>query len=276
MKKKILFISLLICALLSVMVLAACGPDTDEEKDPDPTGKSFIIEAESMNLSEYYGVGYSGGGAQDKAIQRGTKLTAAASNSLNKKDSAGNDFNEGYLVGFFNGEGTKFVFTFESDIAEENCTLKLRLGSEHGDIMFDPSLLTIKVNGTELSYDAFTVTGVSGEYGAFNDYELSGKINLVDNKLLGNNDIIIDGEVVLARPVKQQNTVELILKSNTYWTTNPNNPTGGPGIDCIKVVTEEAELSWADYWNGGFAVDVEIFEGEVEILHQVGYKNNFN
>lgn len=276
MNKIIRFISVAACALLLIAVFSGCGSTDDKPPTPSVSGKTFVIEAESMNLSEYYGVGYSGGGAQEKAIQSGANMPKVAADSLNKKDVDGRDFNSGYFVGFFNGEGTKFIFTFESDAAEEDCTLKLRLGSEHGEMMFNPDLLTIKVNGSELTYDKFTVKGgADADYGEFGDYEISAKIDLVDNELLGNDDIEIDGEVVLERPIRRKNTVELILKANNYWTTG-TNPTGGPGIDCIKIVTDEdANLTWDDYWNGGFAVDVEEFEGEVNVLYQSGYKDLF-
>ena len=246
----------------------------------------WVIEAEAMNLYDFHGVGMSGGGNQDGAIQGAgdAGLSQAALASLNKTDSDGESYNDGYFVGFFNGDGTRFTFTFESTEAVSDATLILRLGSEHGDMMFDPDILTIKVNGVELDYEPFTVTGNAedaGKYGAFADYEISVKVDLLANTATGNNSDIkdSDGNIVIARPERVQNTVELILHANNYWAEN-NNPTGGPGIDCIKIDAEgttimyptigtDDELIEKDYWLGDWPEDIEPTDGS--IIYRRGY-----
>lgn len=237
-----------------------------------PAGGAYVIEAEAMNIDGYQGVGYSGGGSGIGAIQgvKDAGIPQAAKDSLNKTDKDGKAYNDGFFIGFFNGAGTHFEFTFESDADVTDCTLTLRLGSEHGDMTFNPSLLTIKVNGEELDYEPFTVTGSDGEYGEFKDYTLSSKISLKKNEVIGNDDLKdSQGNVVIERPVKVQNTIELILKTNNYW-TDSTNTTGGPGIDCIKIDTDST-LTWTDYWLGGWPEDFEEFDGEVNILYREGY-----
>lgn len=244
----------------------------------------WILEAEAMNLDDYHGVGYSGGGDGAAAIQgaNDAAIPQAAKDSLNKTDSEGNPYNDGFFVGFFNSEGTTFTFTFESDADAEDCTLTLRLGSEHGDMMFDPDLLTIKVNGEELDYEPFTVKGGVDVYGAFDDYTISTKIDLKANTVTGSDDMLDPdtGEVVFKRPVRVQNTIELILKKNNYWTTG-NDPTGGPGIDCIKIESDSKisyttlgegdDLYIKDYWLGGWPEDFEKVGGEIAMLDRIGY-----
>ncbi len=244
----------------------------------------WILEAEAMNLDDFYGVGMSGGGQQDGAIQGATdnNIPQAAKDTLNKTDSKGQPYNAGYFVGFFNGDGTSFTFTFESSQAVEDATLILRLGSEHGDMTFDPEILTIKVNGVELDYEPFTVTGEVNSYGEFADYEISTKIDLLANEVTGD-DSLKDpdtGEVIIDRPVRTQNTIELILHKNNYWAGN-NDPTGGPGIDCIKIEAD-SEIGYTtigsgenaqpkDYWLGGWPEDYEKDGDEIFILERVGY-----
>lgn len=245
-----------------------------EDEQQIPTGKNvYVIEAESMNLDDFAGVGYSGGGAGDGAIQgvHDANMKDVTKNSLNKKGSDGKAYNDGFFLGFFNGAGTHFEFTFESDEDATDCTLTLRLGSEHGDMMFNPSLLTIKVNGEELDYAPFTVVGGEAKdvYGEFKDYTLSTKISLRKNTQTGNNDLKdSQGNVVIARPVRTQNVIEIILRANNYW--GSTNPTGGPGIDCIKIETS-SKLSWVDYWLGGWPEDFEEFNGTVDIINREGY-----
>lgn len=244
----------------------------------------WVIEAEAMNLDDFHGVGMSGGGNQDGAIQGAgdAGLSQAALASLNKTDSDGESYNDGYFVGFFNGDGTRFTFTFESTEAVSDATLILRLGSEHGDMMFDPDILTIKVNGVELDYEPFTVTGEENSYGAFADYEISTKISLLANEVTGHSDLKDSaGNVVIERTDRVQNTVEIILHTNEYW-VGGNNTTGGPGIDCIKIDAEGTTITYPtmgaedepvekDYWLGGWPEDFEELNGEVSIIYRRGY-----
>ncbi len=239
--------------------------------------KVWILEAEAMNLDNYAGVGYSGGGQGAGAIQgvNDAGLSQEAKDSLNKLGSDGKAYNSGYFLGFFNGDGTSFKFTFESSDDEEDVTLTLRLGSEHGDMMFDPTILTIRVNGVDLDYEPFTVTGGQGSFGVFKDYTLSTKISLKKNTLTGNDDLCSStGEVVIPRPIRVQNTVELVLHTNNYWTDGTNS-TGGPGIDCIKLECKST-ISFVDYWLGGWPEDFEEDPdgGEPFIIEREGYVNN--
>ena len=243
----------------------------------------WILEAEAMNLDDFAGVGMSGGGAGAGAIQGApdANLSQAAKDTLNKTDSEGKPYNSGFFVGFFNGDGTHFTFTFESSEAVTGAKLTLRLGSEHGDMLFNPEILEIKVNGTSLDYEPFTVTGEQGAYGEFADYEISAPIDLVANTVTGHNDLEDSaGNVVVEQTLRTQNTIEIILHTNEYW-VGGSTTTGGPGIDCIKIEADstityattgaEDEPIEKDYWLGGWPEDFEEFNGEVTVLERIGY-----
>ena len=273
MKNKKMFTMLAL--ILPLVALASCDPNGGGGGNTDDA-KTYIFEAESQNLDDYYGTGDSGGGAQDGAIQNGIDFSAAARDSLNKKDSDGNDYNGGFIVGYFNGEGTTLKFVFEAEADVTGCSLSFRLGSEHGNMMFNPDILAIKVNGVELDYDTFTVTG--GEPRAydtaFKDYAISTKIDLVANTILGDNDIKDEaGNVVYARKLRQQNIITLTINNNEYWSGGTHTKIGGPGIDCMKI-TSTVKLSAEDYWVGGFPIDCETVDGKAELIYARGYKED--
>ncbi len=242
----------LICLIIGIMLVAglavACNNGDETNKS-----KSYIIEAESMDLSDYHGVAQSANpDGADTILGANSGAPSAAINSLNKKKADGTNYNDGYFVGFFNTAGKSFTFTLESDTAAK-AKFSLRLGSEYGNMQFNASNLTIKVNGTAIAFNSFTVAGPSGgNWGQFVDYAIDTEIDLLKNDLTGeNSDIVIDGAVKVARPIRVQNTIEIILGANSYW---PGFTAGGFGIDCLKLTTE-AGVTWADYWVGGWADD---------------------
>lgn len=256
-------LALFTTAVMIMMIAVACGNDTNSD------GNLYILEAESMDLSNYYGLADSASPSGASAIL-GVNSDAPQTclDSLNKKKADGSNYNDGYFVGFFNGASNKFVFTFESD-ADATASFSLRLGSENGNCKFNSDNLTVKVNDAEIAFNEFTVSGPSGrKWGAFKDYEISSEINLRKNDLTGENDnVIVDGEVKISRPERVKNIIEITLGYNDYWA---QYTAGGFGIDCLKLNTS-ANITWDDYWVGGWAIDWDIDENAA--ITQVGNKD---
>ena len=223
MKMKRLFAALAACALtLPVAAFAACG-DGNTQGDVGGDGV-YVFEAEGVDLTEQSGRGWSneetGCGmiqGENKAVIRGNKTVL---NSISNK----------YFVGFFSTAGTTLEFNINAESAVTGATLVLRLASEWGTLTMDDSVMTIEVNGTTISYDAFTITGkkIDGatqiEYGVpFKDFEVSSKIDLNQG----------------------ENTIKLIASGKPY----PQTPSlcMGPGVDCIKIKSD-AKLTWDSLW----------------------------
>jgi len=249
MNKKILrLICLIIVTMLALSVLTACPPEGGK-------GTLYIIEAESMDLTEFQGLAQSGSPKGADCILGVNKNNdnKACVESLNKKTADNKAYNDGYFLGFFNGVNNNFTFTFESD-ANAKATFSLRLGSEFGSNEFNKNNLTIKVNGTAIDYKAFKVSGPAKDWGAFKDYAINVEIDLRKNDPTGKNFEIKDGEgtVKISKPILVQNTIEIILGDNKYW--GGTSYAGGFGIDCLKLTTT-AKVTWDDYWVGGWAYD---------------------
>lgn len=224
MKKGKLFLGMtlaLTCAL-SVCAVAACATDTDPV---DPPGvKTTVFEAEGCDLSLLTGHGWSNNESGCGMIQ-GQNVAA-----IREKNDVLNSISNGYFVGFFGVNGTELVFEITADAAVTDATLVLRLASEWGTLTVDTSVLKIEVNGTELDYTPFTVTGkkIAGaeavEYGVpFNDFTISPKIALQAGA----------------------NTIKLIAQGKHYGDSQSMDI--GPGVDCIKIKSS-ATLTWESLW----------------------------
>ena len=100
------------------------------------------FEAEYIDVSSLTGSGYSSSPQGKNMIQP-------------QRDFGNTPVSNGYALGYLH-KNVKFSFEFTSDKAT-TAVLSLRLGTELGDIIFDPSLMAITVNGTEIEYDRFTI-----------------------------------------------------------------------------------------------------------------------
>ncbi len=137
-----------------------------------------------------------------------------------------------YFLANVHSAGVEFDFVINSDIAATGATVTLRLASELGKSVFlESDVFGVSVNGTELDYTGFTLTGATtwGYSGvSFTDFEIDVPFDLV----------------------KGENTITLSIKANefTSGTSIMDKTGGGPGIDCIYVTSyADLELDY-DYW----------------------------
>lgn len=223
MKIKKIIAALCACAcIVPAAAFAACGDETGNEVGGDGV---YVFEAEGVDLSEQSGRGWSNE-AQGCGMIQGENTF-----SIRDNKTVLNSLSNKYFVGFFSTEGTVLEFNINADAADAQATLVLRLASEWGTLVVDDSVMTIEVNGTKISYDAFNVTGkkIDGateiEYGVpFKDFTVSSKINLKQG----------------------ENTIKLIASGKPY----PQTPSlcMGPGVDCIKIKST-AKLTWESLWD---------------------------
>ena len=226
MKLKKTVAALLACAcILPMGALTACGEtDGDETEEQNPPGvTTYTFEAEGVDLSEQSGRGWSNEASGCKMIQGQNTAKIRENATVSKSIS------NGYFVGFFGIEGTVFEFDIESYADETGATLVLRLASEWGTLTVDQSVMKVEVNGANIEYTPFDVTGkkIDGasavEYGVpFKDFTLSTKIDLK----------------------KGANTIKLIAQGKTFGDTVIPI---GPGVDCIKIKSKAA-LTWESLW----------------------------
>lgn len=204
-------------------VFAACNNGPADE--PDPVGtKTAIFEAEGVDLSEQSGHGWSNNANGCGMIQG--QNTA----KIRENQSVLNSISNGYFVGFFGVEGTELTFEITSDVAVTDATLVLRLASEWGTMTVDQTVMKVEVNGANLAYTPFTVTGkkidsaATVEYGVpFTDFTVSPKISLNQ----GTNIIKL---IAQGKPFGDMDSMDI-----------------GPGVDCIKIKSQ-ANLTWESLW----------------------------
>lgn len=226
--KKIKFIAAA-AALLALTVtgfaFAGCG-GTDVEKDePLPEGKtSYVYEAEDVDLYGLSGPVFSGE-ASDYKMVMGANTKYIRENYPEVLESISNQ----YFVSYFNGPGTILTFTFDSDKASSGNTLKLRMASEWGTLNIKPTNIIVRINGEELNYEPFTISGVKlsddgslGQYRTpFKDYTLTEDFDIVEG----------------------ENIIEVEVGDRDYGLEGFVKY--GPGIDCIKMVTDSnVTLTW--------------------------------
>lgn len=222
--KKIKYLLLALCLVALVACGVACTGTSGD--DPAPEEGEVVFEAEGIDLTGLSGHGYSNEASECGMIMGENTL------SIRNNETVLNSISNGYFVGYFNTADTTLTFNFESDVAASDVTMKLRLGSEYGTLRLEPSVMTIKVNGTELKYDPISVTGQKVEgtnivYGApFRDYEISTSFDLVAGA----------------------NKIEITILQNTLGIENSNVASVGPGVDCIKIKSS-SKLTWNSLWD---------------------------
>ncbi len=186
------------------------------------TIKTQVLEAESIDV-----VGLSAPGQSNMFTDVGIIFKAS---DYGIADSTSN----GYFIGGTQQDGMELEFNFYSDIAAEDASLTLRLTSEFGKtVTVTKDDYGIEVNGTELDYGAFSLSGgTKAEYNGVpcKDYAIDVTFDLVEGL----------------------NTITFIVYENDFIAdfsgTFTNSGGGSPGMDCIKITTH-ATLSWVeDMW----------------------------
>ncbi len=166
--------------------------------------KTFVFEAEYVNLDDFMGAGISNSAVGVNNIY---------GDGLDKDKEAG--WSNGYFLGNTYAINT-ITFEIESD-GESSAQLVLRLASELGNLSLNESVFGIEVNGKEISYNLTVANSSAGNYD-FADYPISAPITLLNGK----------------------NTIKLIIKDNTL---KDGNSVGAPLIDCIKIASSST-LTW--------------------------------
>lgn len=196
----VILAAVILCGAVAVMT--ACGEGSDG------TEKSYVMEAEYINLDGVSGAGIS-------SDQSGVDMICG-DGTREQKDLG---WSNGYFVGYTYATGLELDFVFKSD-AETTATIILRLGSELGDLSLDPTTFSVIINGAEITYSNMYVEGSSMESMKFSD------------KTVATNAKLKEGE----------NTLTLKVLSNTFMN---GTKTGGPCVDCVKIETS-AKLTWTD------------------------------
>lgn len=139
------------------------------------TGNPTIVrmEAENTDLRGRSGPGYSGSQSDENRIQ-------------NELGASG-----GKVVGWTLGPGVYIDYEFTLDRTLTNTTLTIGLGSEIGNVTFNPSNLRVYVNGVVVNWGSLTIGGPTNRFGSvsINNLTLLAGKNTVVFEVL-NNDLL--------------------------------------------------------------------------------------
>lgn len=149
-------------------------------------------------------------------------IGGAQSGSASGYDLIQESSNESVSNGYFihNIHMTDCTLTFEFNAERAGTTsLYIRMISQWGNTSFNPQNFGIVLNDAEVTYSNILVKGSTDDEPDFKDYL-----------------------VTQSAAVKQgKNVLKLIVRENTL--NNYTHSTGGPAIDCVKLVSD-AGLSW--------------------------------
>ena len=215
--KRIACLTLAVIMIASVFSMTSC--DVIEQVlgggNTPPAGNNgsvnspdtFVMEAEYVDFT-----GLVGGGHSNELFE---EMMIYGNGSDEEKELG---WSNGYFVSATHQAGICLTFNFVSDKEVNNATIVLRLGSEMGDLTFNPDNFEIKLNGDELDYNPMFVTNSA---------------RLEDMKFV--DKTIVNGATIL----EGENVITLTVLPNTL----AGGTTAGPIIDCIKI-TSGAQLDW--------------------------------
>ena len=168
-----------------------------------------ILEVEYINLDGMKGGGYSSAAEEEDMILQDTSSFGASN---------------GYYIPFTHGEMT-FSFNFKLSAAAASSKITLRVATEIGTITVRPQDYGVSINGVEMNYNPFTLTGSGQSQSNFVDIVLSGTANLIAG----------------------DNNISLTIKPNSLKPVS-GGMTCGPIIDCIKLTSlGGATVNWQPY-----------------------------
>ena len=204
MKKKILFaVGMIACVSVLATAFAACSGGGGGNNVEVPEGMK-----EYTLEAEYTPVADLVGGAQ----------SGSASGYDLIQESDNETVSNGYFIHNIHMTDCTLTFEFTAERAG-TAALYLRLISQWGNTTFTPDNFGVILNGTEITYSGMLVKGSSDDAPEFKDY------------LVTQNAAINQGN----------NKLELIVRANTLNTYT--HSTGGPAVDCVKLVSD-AGISW--------------------------------
>ena len=148
----------------------------------------------------------------------GAAMSGSASGYGLIQESSAESVSNGYFI--HNIHVTDCTLTFEFTAERAGTTaIYLRLFSPWGDTTFTPDNFGVVLNGTDISYSSLLVKGSSDDAPDFRDYL-----------------------VTQSATIKQgANKLELVVRENTL--NHYSQSSGGPSIDCVKLVSD-AGISW--------------------------------
>lgn len=158
--------------------------------------------------AEYTPVADKIGGAQSGS--------ASGYDLIMKSDAEG--VSNGYFIHNIHMTDCTIEFEFNAERAG-TAAIYIRLMSQWGNTTFTPDEFGVVLNGTEIAYSGMQVKGSSDDAPEFAD------------KIVTQNAEIKQGP----------NKLDLIVRENTI--NSYTHSTGGPGIDCVKIVTD-AGITW--------------------------------
>ena len=168
-----------------------------------PIERSFTFEGEYIDFTGKVGSGISGSALGTGMLQ-----------------SEYSDASNGWAIGFLHGAGIELTWNITSDSAAE-ADFYIRMASELGTMVMDPSTFEIAVNGDIVQYDIIELIGDSGV--VFDEYKLNVPVQLQEG----------------------ENSIVITIKENTFAN---GTSTGGPIIDYIRLTTT-AILTWEPIYN---------------------------
>ena len=205
MKKKILALACAVaCVSVFTAVFAACSGDGGGTEVEVPEGmKEYKLEAEYTPVADLIGGAQSGSASGYDLIQ----------------ESSAESVSNGYFIHNIHMTNCTITFDFTAERAG-TAAIYLRLITQWGNsTTFTPENLGVVLNGTDISYSSLLVKGSSDDAPDFRDYL-----------------------VTQSAAIKQgANKLEIIVRENTINTYT--HSTGGPAIDCVKLVSD-AGISW--------------------------------
>lgn len=206
--KKIISFCLCLSCLLAIGVSAVGCDNQDSDNGTVGGYKTYVMEAEYIDLENVQGGGVSYEAAGVNTIE----------GSGSEADKA-KGWSNGYFLKGLDADGLELEFVFNSATATSGVSLILRLGNENETRDFNSEIFSVKLNGEEIEYNTITLNGpYSLADIEFNDYTVATNLNLKEG----------------------ENVITLTVHSDSAGTY-----TVGPRIDCIKLKSKSA-LTWTD------------------------------
>lgn len=198
MKKKIIAVVVAALALVAIAFSFVGCGETGGDDIEIPEGMQQYVFE-----AEYTPVANLVGGAQ----------SGSASGYDLIMQSSAEGVSNGYFVRNIHKTDCALTFEFTAERAGTGA-IYLRLLSQWGDTIFTPDNFGVVLNGGEIRYSSMQVKGSSDDAPEFVD------------KLVTQTAQIRQGD----------NKLELIVRENTL--NDYTHSTGGPAVDCVKIVTD--------------------------------------
>ncbi len=190
-------VSILLCAIMVLTSLVACGGDQGGSGNKTTT---YTLEAEYIDLSDVAGAG-------ESSSQSGVQMIYGQGEADKAKG-----WSNGYFVGYTYVANLKLDFNFNADSAA-TATITLALGSELGDLLLTTDLFEVQLNGVTVPYSSLS---------------LKGGTSLDDIKFY---DLVVNTNAQLKAGA---NTLSLIVRENKLVA---GERVGAPCVDCVKITT---------------------------------------